>query len=223
MSNITLPNSAIPDWAKVIPEEKWKSSLVSNIISNKQCQSPDSDPEKWSAGILNFNYELTLTWRQTIPSLVFCSNCDANESFEGVSDITLLLFFQPTCRQLARDKCHFCFCFFIRIQMFAKKIYKKSLVKTSIFWNGQISSPASFAGTFNFVLLKIFGKLFKHPKSSLTGSQWEYKVWCWDHKTLILISSWTKTNKVQKIANHQSDLLIEDQPLTLVSDDSNCL
>ncbi|EDO48648.1 predicted protein [Nematostella vectensis] len=28
MSNITLPSSAIPEWAKLVPEDKWKTSLV---------------------------------------------------------------------------------------------------------------------------------------------------------------------------------------------------
>lgn len=29
--NIQLPSSAIPDWAKNIPEEKWKQPLVTAL------------------------------------------------------------------------------------------------------------------------------------------------------------------------------------------------
>ena len=31
MANIQLPSSAIPEWAKKIPEEKWKLPLVSAL------------------------------------------------------------------------------------------------------------------------------------------------------------------------------------------------
>jgi hypothetical protein len=31
MRNIQLPSSAIPEWAKKIPEEKWKQPLVSAL------------------------------------------------------------------------------------------------------------------------------------------------------------------------------------------------
>lgn len=41
MAGITLPSSAIPEWAKVVPEEKWKSSLVSSI-TNRTASPPDS-------------------------------------------------------------------------------------------------------------------------------------------------------------------------------------
>ena len=41
MAGITLPSSAIPEWAKVIPEEKWKSSLVSSI-TNRTASPADS-------------------------------------------------------------------------------------------------------------------------------------------------------------------------------------
>lgn len=41
MSGITLPTSAVPEWAKVIPEEKWKASLVSSI-KNRTFTEPDS-------------------------------------------------------------------------------------------------------------------------------------------------------------------------------------
>ena len=41
MAGITLPSSAIPEWAKVVPEEKWKSSLVSSI-TNRTSSPPDS-------------------------------------------------------------------------------------------------------------------------------------------------------------------------------------
>jgi len=36
MSGITLPTSAIPEWAKVVPEEKWKATLVSRITNRTQ-------------------------------------------------------------------------------------------------------------------------------------------------------------------------------------------
>lgn len=36
MSGITLPTSAIPEWAKVVPEEKWKATLVSSITNRTQ-------------------------------------------------------------------------------------------------------------------------------------------------------------------------------------------
>ena len=36
MSGITLPTSAVPEWAKVVPEEKWKASLVSSITNRTQ-------------------------------------------------------------------------------------------------------------------------------------------------------------------------------------------
>lgn len=41
MAGITLPSSSIPDWAKVIPEERWKASLVSSI-SNRTAPLDDS-------------------------------------------------------------------------------------------------------------------------------------------------------------------------------------
>lgn len=41
MAGITLPLSAIPEWAKVVPEEKWKASLVSSITN--RTAPPDSD------------------------------------------------------------------------------------------------------------------------------------------------------------------------------------
>ncbi|KAL9975625.1 hypothetical protein ACROYT_G012808 [Oculina patagonica] len=45
MSGITLPTSAIPEWAKVVPEEKWKASLVSSI-TNRTPSPPDGGTEK---------------------------------------------------------------------------------------------------------------------------------------------------------------------------------
>jgi len=45
MSGITLPTSAIPEWAKVVPEEKWKASLVSSITNRPQ-SPPDSETKK---------------------------------------------------------------------------------------------------------------------------------------------------------------------------------
>lgn len=41
MSGISLPSSAVPEWAKVVPEEKWKASLVSSI-KNRTFSEPDS-------------------------------------------------------------------------------------------------------------------------------------------------------------------------------------
>ena len=41
MSGITLPTSAVPEWAKVVPEEKWKASLVSSI-ENRTTSPPGS-------------------------------------------------------------------------------------------------------------------------------------------------------------------------------------
>lgn len=41
MAGITLPSTSIPDWAKVIPEERWKASLVSSI-SNRTAPLDDS-------------------------------------------------------------------------------------------------------------------------------------------------------------------------------------
>ena len=41
MSGISLPSSAVPEWAKVVPEEKWKASLVSSI-KNRTLSEPDS-------------------------------------------------------------------------------------------------------------------------------------------------------------------------------------
>lgn len=31
MTNITIPTSAIPEWARIVPEEEWKAQLVSSI------------------------------------------------------------------------------------------------------------------------------------------------------------------------------------------------
>ena len=45
MSGITLPTSAIPEWAKVVPEEKWKASLVSSI-TNRTHSPPDGETKK---------------------------------------------------------------------------------------------------------------------------------------------------------------------------------
>ncbi|KAH8393533.1 uncharacterized protein LOC110185863 [Drosophila serrata] len=41
MSTITLPNITIPDWAKGVPEERWKGELLDRI-NNRQQQSEDS-------------------------------------------------------------------------------------------------------------------------------------------------------------------------------------
>ena len=35
MSNISLPSSATPEWARVVPEETWKESLL-NTIAERQ-------------------------------------------------------------------------------------------------------------------------------------------------------------------------------------------
>ena len=45
MSGITLPTSAIPEWAKLVPEDKWKASLVSSI-TNRTESPPDSETKK---------------------------------------------------------------------------------------------------------------------------------------------------------------------------------
>ncbi|XP_068721168.1 uncharacterized protein [Montipora capricornis] len=42
MTGITLPSSSMPDWAKVIPEENWKASLVSSI-TNRSAPLPDRE------------------------------------------------------------------------------------------------------------------------------------------------------------------------------------
>ncbi|KAH8314554.1 uncharacterized protein [Drosophila kikkawai] len=41
MSTITLPNITIPDWAKGVPEERWKGELLDRI-NNRQHPSRDS-------------------------------------------------------------------------------------------------------------------------------------------------------------------------------------
>lgn len=35
MSTITLPNITVPDWAKGVPEERWKHELLDRI-NNRQ-------------------------------------------------------------------------------------------------------------------------------------------------------------------------------------------
>ncbi|XP_032221647.2 uncharacterized protein LOC116604019 [Nematostella vectensis] len=45
MSNITLPSSAIPEWAKLVPEDKWKTSLVTSMQKRTNPTTEDL-PEK---------------------------------------------------------------------------------------------------------------------------------------------------------------------------------
>jgi len=35
MSKITLPNVTVPDWAKGVPEERWKHELLERIQTRK--------------------------------------------------------------------------------------------------------------------------------------------------------------------------------------------
>ena len=47
MSNIKLPSSSIPEWAKRIPEEKWIAPFVSSL-SNKKTDEGSKPPEEES-------------------------------------------------------------------------------------------------------------------------------------------------------------------------------
>ncbi len=47
MMNIQLPSSAIPEWAKKIPEEKWKQPLVS-ALQQRTSRTSDENVDKIS-------------------------------------------------------------------------------------------------------------------------------------------------------------------------------
>ena len=47
MRNIQLPSSAIPEWAKKIPEEKWKQPLVS-ALQQRTSRTSDENVDKIS-------------------------------------------------------------------------------------------------------------------------------------------------------------------------------
>ncbi|KAK3742230.1 hypothetical protein QZH41_009010 [Actinostola sp. cb2023] len=36
MSNISLPTSSIPEWAKLVPEDRWKNSLLTSLENRTQ-------------------------------------------------------------------------------------------------------------------------------------------------------------------------------------------
>ncbi|XP_016945578.3 male-enhanced antigen 1 [Drosophila suzukii] len=42
MSTITLPNITVPDWAKGVPEERWKHELLDRINNRHQPPEPSS-------------------------------------------------------------------------------------------------------------------------------------------------------------------------------------
>jgi len=42
MSTITLPNITVPDWAKGVPEERWKHELLDRINNRQQPPEPSS-------------------------------------------------------------------------------------------------------------------------------------------------------------------------------------
>ncbi|XP_031551037.1 male-enhanced antigen 1-like [Actinia tenebrosa] len=50
MSKIALPPSSIPEWANVIPEDKWKNSLLTSLEKRTHLSSStncnETDPEK---------------------------------------------------------------------------------------------------------------------------------------------------------------------------------
>ena len=48
MTNIQLPSSAIPEWAKKIPEDKWKQPLVS-ALQQKTNRNNESVGDKHNA------------------------------------------------------------------------------------------------------------------------------------------------------------------------------
>lgn len=41
MSNISLPTSSIPEWARVVPEDRWKNTLLSTL-ENRTTHNSDS-------------------------------------------------------------------------------------------------------------------------------------------------------------------------------------
>lgn len=43
MSNITLPNAVVPEWANGVPEERWKEELLERI---RQRGVPRHDDDK---------------------------------------------------------------------------------------------------------------------------------------------------------------------------------
>ncbi|XP_060666319.1 uncharacterized protein LOC132798470 [Drosophila nasuta] len=42
MSKITLPNITVPDWAKGVPEERWKHELLERIQTRQQTTAPEA-------------------------------------------------------------------------------------------------------------------------------------------------------------------------------------
>ncbi|XP_017107269.2 uncharacterized protein [Drosophila bipectinata] len=42
MSTITLPNITVPDWAKGVPEDRWKLELLDRINNRQRPSGPDS-------------------------------------------------------------------------------------------------------------------------------------------------------------------------------------
>ncbi|XP_016972058.1 uncharacterized protein LOC108039534 [Drosophila rhopaloa] len=45
MSTITLPNITVPDWAKGVPEERWKHELLDRISNRQHGPEPSSSAE----------------------------------------------------------------------------------------------------------------------------------------------------------------------------------
>ncbi|XP_017063260.1 uncharacterized protein LOC108102646 [Drosophila eugracilis] len=46
MSTITLPNITVPDWAKGVPEERWKNELLDRINNRQHPPGPSSSSQE---------------------------------------------------------------------------------------------------------------------------------------------------------------------------------
>ena len=45
MANVSLPKLTVPDWARVIPEEEWKTKLFSRLYPNTSTPATDEQLE----------------------------------------------------------------------------------------------------------------------------------------------------------------------------------
>lgn len=43
MTNISLPSSSIPEWARVVPEDRWKNSLLTSLENRTHTKT---EPER---------------------------------------------------------------------------------------------------------------------------------------------------------------------------------
>ena len=49
MANISLPKLVVPDWARVVPEEEWKTRLFARLHSNTTTPAVEEQTESETA------------------------------------------------------------------------------------------------------------------------------------------------------------------------------